>query len=433
VLKYLPVNVAEDNGDGDVEIIGSWTHPQTWVQGRASVLLNGSYSERNCQLFSSIGQMSAAPKYQSMTSNGVAKDCHYGNGTRYATGTPLHRVFAYNKKQCCNACVATTGCVAAHFLTSAKDRSGMGPNHDWEGFAVHMASVTGNTTGGIPVKQVEGHFQDRLANLSSYDQFMDYGVTFFTQDLQPYHDAFKRDGVAVYTAEWVDETTQDLWYSLFFLIPGSMYVIELTSSHLGATTPLPRIEQRMSPAAVTKFRSYTADPAHTLWVTSINRAASNMSAIDQVYGGILMANVTHEIKSKDLVRRCYKMSEEAVPTMHNTFQWNDVCFTSRTLDAEKDKIFSVLDFERTLWAAHAGTLGSNPYSQADKYTDNHNGLLFNTDGLTALRNHFVAHNPYPITKDTRLAYACKQSYIIDPTGWSSSPVPTQMTGWPGCY
>merc|ERR1719248_439404 len=86
------------------------------MQGRAQVLLNTSYTERNCQLFSSKGSLGSASKYYSMTSNGLGKDCSYNSGKQYTSGTELHKVFANNKAQCCNACVATAGCVAASFL-----------------------------------------------------------------------------------------------------------------------------------------------------------------------------------------------------------------------------------------------------------------------------------------------------------------------------
>merc|ERR1712232_393027 len=51
-------------------------------------------------------------------------------------------------------------------------------------------------------------------------------------------------------------------------------------------------------------------------------------------------------------------------------------------------------------------------------------------GLTKLASYFQSNDPYPITKATRLAYACKQSYIIDPTGWSIQPL--GRASWPKC-
>ena len=42
-------------------------------------------------------------------------------------------VFAYNEGQCCNACVATDGCVAATFETGTHDQSGGQGPQTWEG------------------------------------------------------------------------------------------------------------------------------------------------------------------------------------------------------------------------------------------------------------------------------------------------------------
>ena len=83
-----------------------------------------------------------------------------------------------------------------------------------------------------------------------------------------------------------------------------------------------------------------------------------------------------------------------------------------------------------LWSEHAAVLANDPTSMLDKYTDNHYAMPIPEAGLTALSSYFNLNSPYPITKDTRLAYACKQSYIIDPTGWSIQPI--GMASWPGC-
>jgi len=97
---------------------------------------------------------------------------------------------------------------------------------------------------------------------------------------------------------------------------------------------------------------------------------------------------------------------------------------------EKDAIFSVKDFEEMLWAEHAGTIGNNADSMIDKYTDNHYAQPMNSDGMSTLSTYFTSDDPYPITKDTRLAYVCEQNYIIDPTGWSIQPL--SSASWPKC-
>merc|ERR1712039_639607 len=144
-------------------------------------------------------------------------------GKQYTSGTELHKVFAYNKAQCCNACVATSGCAAASFLTSDKDQSGGFGPQSWEGFGMHISGASASkTTGGISVSQLEGHFRDRFGDYSKFDQFMDYGVTFFTYDLQTYADAFKKDGIPFFVAEWEAAQTKDTWYSLFFLAKATL-------------------------------------------------------------------------------------------------------------------------------------------------------------------------------------------------------------------
>merc|ERR1719262_632985 len=114
---------------------------------------------------------------------------------------------------------------------------------------------------------------------------MDYGVTFFTYDLQPYYDAFKKDGVPCFVGQWTDKQSQDTWYSLVFLTKHSHYVIELTSArkpNMGSTN-LPPMEQRMSDAHTAKFKPYGNHPAQILYISSINRATSDMTSLDDVY------------------------------------------------------------------------------------------------------------------------------------------------------
>jgi len=427
LLKYLPVTVAEDEGTGNANMGDQ-------VQGRVQVLQPKSYTARNCQLYSKAGQLSSGSKYVSMTSSGEGKACSYTTGKQYGGGTELHAVFAYNKAQCCNACVATSGCVAATFLTSSNDHTGGDGPQSWEGFGIHTVDVTdAKTTGGITVDTLEKNFATRLGDHKAYDQFMDYSITFFTSTLQPYHDALSKDNVPFLLAQWETED-KDTWYSMIFLVSKAQHVIELVSQvkPTGASS-LPQIEQRMSDAHCTKFKKQStgSDPAHLLYISSINRAASNITAVENAYT-MMKGTSTHKIDSKDVVRRCFSFDSSLgerrlQPGMALD---EDVCFTQRTPDAEKDKTFSVLEFEQMLWAEHAGTLANDPTSMTDKYTDNHYALPIPSAGLTALSSYFNLNAPYPITKDTRLAYACKQDYIIDPTGWSIQPI--GMASWPGC-
>jgi hypothetical protein len=412
LLKYLPVAVAEDNGTGD------YGHGAT--QGRVQTVIDGSYSAPNCQLYSAAGSASAKSGYESMTANGVGSACSYKSGKSYGTESMMWKVYANNKAQCCNACVSTDGCAAATFETSNSDHSGgMGPQ-SWEGFGIHLPDVdAAKTTGGLSVDELMEKYDARLSDFSKFDAFMDYSVTFYVYDLQHYVDMFNADSVPHFLGQWTGSGAQ--WYSLIFKVPKSTYVLELVSQMKpSGASDLPEMEQRMSDAHCTKFSSYEDTPAKTLEISSINRAASDMKTIDDVHTNLYKGTTTFSLDG-DVTRRCYKYTNQLD---------EDICFTGRTSAAENDAIFSVADHEAMLWAVHAETLGSNPSSTTDKYTDSHYAQPISSAGLSALKAHFQQNDPYPITKDTRLAYACEQSYIIDPTGFCVQPI--GRASWPNC-
>lgn len=333
----------------------------------------------------------------------------------------MWKVYANNKVQCCNACVSTSGCMAATFETSDKDNSGgMGPQ-SWEGFGIHLPNVeAAQTTGGLAVDELLEKYVQRFGDFSKFDAFMDYSATFYTYDLQHYIDAFQTDSIKHFLGQWKD-SSDGLWYSMIFQVPRSTYVIELVSQMTpSGVSALPEMEQRMSDDHCLKFSSSVDTPAKNIEISSINRASSDMDTIDDVHTNLYKATTTLTING-DVTRRCYSYTSQLD---------EDVCFTSRTSEVEQDAILSVADHEAALWSAHAGTLGSNPSSQTDKYTDSHYALPISAAGLRALKQHFTENNPYPITKDTRLAYACEQSYIIDPTGFSVQPI--GRASWPNC-
>jgi hypothetical protein len=420
-LKYLPVTVAEDNGVGNYQ--------RSTVEGRVQTLLNTSYTARNCQLYSATGPSSSGSSYVSMTANGLGTACTYSSSKNYGSTGIMHKVFANNQVQCCNACVSTDGCVAATFETSSSDHTGGFGPQSWEGFGIHLPDVqTAKTTGGLSVDELKEHYLSRFGDFSEFDAFMDYSVTFFTYDLQHYVDSFAADGVKHFLGQWSDG--KDTWYSLVVNVPGSTYVIELVSlmKPTGASN-LPKIEQRMSSAHCDKFRSVGDHASKVLLISSINRAASDMSNIDDVHTNLFKAETTFKLDG-DVVRRCYSYATSVSSSWGPTPLDEDVCFTSRSSAASKDAIFSVKDHEEMLWAVHAETLGSNPDSTTDKYSDSHYALPLPSAGLSALASYFSSNDPYPITKSTRLAYACKQNYLIDPTGFCIQPIGN--TAWPQC-
>ena len=55
------------------------------------------------------------------------------------------------------------------------------------GFGLHCVNVSGHvTTGGLSTAEVEAHFNEKLSDMTQYDSFMDFSVTFYTQDLEKY-------------------------------------------------------------------------------------------------------------------------------------------------------------------------------------------------------------------------------------------------------
>ena len=148
----------------------------------------------------------------------------------------------------------------------------------------------------------------------------------------------------------------------------------------------------MSSRRCAKYKQDSTHPAHVLLPSSINRAASNITMIDDVYTQLFQFNPTTQVDQADVTRRCYNSSlgapgVEMFPPGGGRNYDVDICFTKRTADAEKDKIFSVVEFEEMLWSEHAGTLGNNPSGQG-KDTDYHYSG-FSQDDISMLQSHFI--------------------------------------------
>merc|ERR1712062_613805 len=132
----------------------------------------------------------------------------------------------------------------------------------------------------------------------------------------------------------------------------------------------------MSPARCAEFANKNS---MYLLAASINRAASDMELIDDVYLNKFKGTSSHVVSGK-VDRRCYTMGSNAL---------FDVCFTKRASDCAKDAIFSVQDHEENLWAVHAGTMKDDPHA-TDKMTDSHGGYGIPSDGMTTLKSYFQA-------------------------------------------
>jgi hypothetical protein len=407
MLKYLPVAVAEDNG------VGNYGHGA--VQGRTQTVLSSSYSAPNCQLHSAAGSTSSSSKGVAITSNGLKSACTYKTSKAFS-GSEMYKVYANNKAQCCNACIATSGCAAATFTTSNNDHSGgMGPQ-SWEGFGIHLPNVeAAKTTGGISVAELETKYAARIGDHSEFDAFMDYSTAFWTYDLQHYIDIFKADDVKHFLGQWTDGSDRQ-WYSMIFLVPQSTYVIELISQQASGAANLPKMEQRMSDALCKTHSSGSASDNNALEAVAIRRASSDLDAIDSAYTTYMKLSSSLTVSESNVQTQCYKTSSSF-----------DVCFTKRDSSANADATFSVKDHEDNMWAIHAGVMGSDP-TKTDKMTDSHGGFSVST---TKLETYFSA-NSFSKLLENRLAYACAQSYVIDPTGFSIQAGGPGGSSFPGC-
>merc|ERR1711998_534175 len=189
-------------------------------------------------------------------------------------------------------------------------------------------------------------------------------------------DIFKADNVKHFLGQWTDSSKRQ-WYSMIFLVPQSSYVIELISMHASVdTNSLPEMEQRMSDALCTEWSKGTKSANNAMEPVSINRAASDLDAIDSAYSKYMRMTTSHTISDSKVQRHCYKTSSAF-----------DVCFTKRE-SSSNDQIFSVKDHEDNMWGIHAGTMGDDP-QVTDKMTDSHGGFSVTT---SALETYFNANS-----------------------------------------
>jgi len=384
-------------------------------------------TERNCKLYSAVGgyaPTTGAVNVMPATTEGY--DCGYYAGYAFNTGeaTLLFAAFAHNQDTCCKACAATSGCTAATYTPEPSGNAGSGRRllqpAMGEGFGLHLVNVVASvTTGGLDVATLEQHFTDRLGDMTKFDAFMDYSAQLFTANLPAYSAKFSADKVPFLAASWpTDGQGSTTWYSLFVRVPESQLIIELvgTESPADSLTPL---ETRMSSRQVAIYSKYVKDENNLLYAAAVNRATSNMTAVEDFYTNVIKATtvLTVDLPSYGISRRCFAW---------NTAQ-SDVCFTSRPTGSQGS--FTVKDFEQMLWSVHSSVM-TDP-TKADKYQDNHYAVDTQVSG-DYIAQYFTAHNPFPLSKDSPFAFACMQDYIIDPTGNSIQTDLFFTQQYPGC-
>merc|ERR1712100_337869 len=194
------------------------------------------------------------------------------------------------------------------------------------------------------------------------------------------------------------------------------YVIELISQQASGAANLPKMEQRMSDALCKTWSSGSASDNNALEPVVIRRASSDLDAIDNAYTTYMQMTTSMTVSESNVQTTCYKTTSSF-----------DVCFTKRDSSANADAIFSVADHEDNMWAIHAGVIGTDP-TVTDKMTDSHGGFSVTT---TKLERYFRQNN-FKTLLENRLAYACAQSYVIDPTGFSIQAGGPGGSSFPGC-
>merc|ERR1711937_210411 len=188
------------------------------------------------------------------------------------------------------------------------------------------------------------------------------------------------------------------------------------SMHASGASSLPQMEQRMSDALCTQWSKGTQSANNALEPVSINRASSDLDAIDNAYSTYMKMTNSHTISGGSVQKKCYSTSSGF-----------DACFYKRESSANADAIFSVKDHEDNMWAIHAGVMGSDP-TKTDKMTDSHGGFSVNTNKLQT----YFQQTSFSKLLENRLAYACAQSFVIDPTGFSIQAGGPGGSSFPGC-
>merc|ERR1712070_643398 len=131
----------------------------------------------------------------------------------------------------------------------------------------------------------EAHFNSKLGDMTKFDAFMDFSVTFYTTGIEQYAAAFDKDSVPYYTTTWEDDSAQS-YTSLIVQVAKSPMILELTSkqslnSSLSETRRAVNVagssERRMSARALSMIEELEQKKELTgasLTPISVNRAIS---------------------------------------------------------------------------------------------------------------------------------------------------------------
>jgi len=290
------------------------------------------------------------------------------------------------------------------------------------GFGLHCVNVSNHlTTGGLSTAEVEDHFTSKLGDMTQFDSFMDFSVTFYTSGVAKYAAAFDKDKVPYYTMTSQDETGQS-YTSLIVRVAKTQMIVELTSKKSLALGETQRAihaaspsERRVSARASAMIEELDNSKLQWPWskpsmtALSVNRAvsASVLAKLDDFYvSGMGTKKVSDDSDANGYTRKCYLWPGSTV----------DICFTNRD-DSSTKGDWKVADFENMLNTVHKNIVVGYPYCSVDKWFDNHYAI----DSMKADTSTIVSY----INKNN-VPHHCASSsgsgggglaYAFDPTGW----------------
>lgn len=279
------------------------------------------------------------------------------------------------------------------------------------GFGLHLVSVPGHSTsGGLTVETIEGHFNEKLADMTSFDSFMDFNAVFATSSLASYKSAFDKDGVKYFMGTWSDSSNGQ-YTSIIVQVPGSQLLLELVQktalSREDATAPV-QMEQRVPDSVLSELSGESVADTTTDYITAlvVNRAVSSkaMSELEDFYVTGMGTSMSLDSTENGATKKCFLWPGA---TVHN-------CFTNRA-DSETSTSFTVGDLEDSLNSAHKQIIDGHPWCPMDRWFDNHYAIDSRSVSSTKVLSYINSKNPYH-TCGTSPMGGSGLSAIFDPSG-----------------
>jgi len=288
------------------------------------------------------------------------------------------------------------------------------------GFGLHCVNVSNHlTTGGLSTAEVEAHFSSKLGDMTKFDSFMDFSVSFYTTGLAQYAAAFDKDKVPYYTTSSQDENGNS-YTSLIVQVAKSPMILELTSKKslaLGETRravhAAAHSERRISARAVAMIEELEQKNVLTgasMTPLSVNRAvsAATLAKLDDFYvTGMGTKKVSEDTDAATgYARKCYLWSGSTV----------DICFTNRDPSGTQGD-WKVADFEKMLNTVHKNIIVGYPYCGVDKWEDNHYAIDSMSADTSTIISYINKNNVPHICETSSGSGSSGLHYAFDPTGW----------------